>query len=241
MKADPTSAQWDYSVEVANLLRQPRLGRQWKDLLSQVYGPDKQNRPPFSWDPLRSRRLHQKLQCQDFRPGIRYLLVSAYILGLPNANATVINGGQYSQLTLDTPVKDIRLEGLSDEELDTIFMRHQNSSPQTPYQYSECAQLSISSMGVGTPLQHHLPDQTAYMQPSASFNTNGILISRMNPPIATTFNIDPNSSVNVTPFPIFIINSPVDDNAEDGIFPGLPQQTPSTADSTTGPTGRRGD
>lgn len=224
MKSNPTSVQWDYSVEVTNLLRQTGLGRQWKDLLSQIYGSDKQNWPSFSWNPVRSRKLYQKLHCQDFRPGIRSLLFSAYILGLPNADTSIINGFEDPQLTLSTPIKDIRLEGRSSEELDAFFMRNQNYSPQTPYQYPGCTQFSTSSMGINNPIQHHLPDQTAYLQPPASYNTNGTFIPRTDPPIATTFDIDPSSSLDATTFPDFTINSPADCNAEGEIFRGQTQQ-----------------
>lgn len=223
MKANPTSAQWDYSVEVTNLLRQPELRKEWKDLLSQRHGPDKLNWPSFSWDPVRARNLHRKLQCQDFRPSIQSLLHSAYILGLPNV---IISGGQELQFTLDTPIKNFRLEDFSSEELDAFFMQHQNSSPQTRYQFLECTQPSISSMTTSTSLQHHIPDQTAYAQPSASFNTSATLISPMDHPVATTFNTDPNSSLNATPFQQFTINNPVDGFTEDEIFSGAQQDLP---------------
>jgi len=116
-----TIAQWNDSVVISNLLRQNVLRQSWENLLYRIHGP---SRPSLVWQPPNARVLCQKLECQDFRPGIQFLVQAAYRLALFGSTPIDSLPGQYLQIGLGTPTCDSVPEFKDNDHLDRILMRN---------------------------------------------------------------------------------------------------------------------
>lgn len=120
MRNGLTPSDWQYSLVIANLLHQTNLCQMWEYFLSQTYGT---TQPPLQWTPSTSRQLCQKLECQDFRPGINYLVHAAHQLGRPKSVSTNSEPPSALQFGLRTPSCDSIPSYRGNEQLDNILMR----------------------------------------------------------------------------------------------------------------------
>lgn len=128
MAAGMTLTQWSDSVVISNLLRQNALRQSWENLL---YHKHAAYRPSFIWQPPSARVLCQKLECQDFRPGIQFLVHAAYQLSQLGSTPTDSLPGQILQTGLDTPTCDSVPEFKDNNHLDEILMRKQPGHPSS--------------------------------------------------------------------------------------------------------------
>ena len=131
MAAGMIPAQWSDSVVISNLLRQNALRPSWDYLLYRYHGA---SRPSLHWQPPSARVLCQKLECQDFRPGIQFLVQAAYRLGQFGSTPIDSLPGKFLQSGLDTPTCDSVPEYRNNHHLDEILMRNppDNSLLQSP-------------------------------------------------------------------------------------------------------------
>jgi len=100
-KRDAKRNQWHYSIVILNLLRQPGIKREWKTFLDQHSGTENL---VFSWNPRSSRKLRQKLECQDFSPDVQSLVVAAWILRSAGPIHSTSSYDQFLQNVLRTPI-----------------------------------------------------------------------------------------------------------------------------------------
>ena len=113
-------SHWQYSLVIANLLRQTSVREVWEHFLFQAYSTEQ---PPLEWTPSTSRKLCQKLECKDFRPGINYLVQAAHYLGRPRSESTNSIPPPALQFCLRTPSCDSVPLYRDHEQLDEILMR----------------------------------------------------------------------------------------------------------------------
>jgi len=139
MRNGLTPSDWQYSLVIANLLNQTNLRQMWEYFLSQTYGTAQ---PRLEWKPSTSRQLCQKLECQDFRPGINYLLHAAHQLGRPKSESTNPASPPDLQVCLRTPSCDSVPSYRDNEQLDDILMRPDKiPSSDNRYPPSVCSTL----------------------------------------------------------------------------------------------------
>ena len=115
-----TLDQWSESVVISNLLRQNVLRQSWENLLYRYHGA---YRPSLVWQLPSARVLCQKLECQDFRPGIQLLVQAAYRLGRLDETPIDSLPGQILQTGLHTPTCDSVPEFRNNDHLDEVLMR----------------------------------------------------------------------------------------------------------------------
>ena len=120
MRNGLTPSDWQYSLVIANLLHQTDLHKIWEYFLFQTYGTAQ---PLLEWTPSTSRQLCQKLECQDFRPCINYLVHAAHQLGQPKSVSTNPASPPALQICLRTPSCDSIPSYRDNEQLDDILMR----------------------------------------------------------------------------------------------------------------------
>ena len=132
MTAGVRPAQWSDSVVISNLLRQNLLRQPWENLLYQIHGTC---RPLLVWKSAIARVLCQKLECQDFRPGIASLVQAAYRLGRPDFAPIYSLPGQVLQTGLETPTCDSVPEYRDNNHLDELLKR--NMTDDSPLQPSD--------------------------------------------------------------------------------------------------------
>ena len=120
MRNGLTPSDWQYSLVIANLLCQTNLRKVWEYFLSQTYNAAQ---PLLEWTPSTSRQLCQKLECQDFRPGINYLVHAAHQLGRCKSVSTNSAPPPALQVCLRTPSCDSVPSYRDNKQLDDILMR----------------------------------------------------------------------------------------------------------------------
>src|SRR5215469_12607929 len=180
MAAGMILAQWSDSVVIANLLRQNVLRQSWENLLYQYHGA---LRPSLVWQPPSARVLCQKLECQDFRPGIEFLVQAAYRLGRLGSTPIDSLSGQILQTGLDTPTCDSVPAYRDNSHLDEILMRKSpdNSLLQPPI--SNLPSLDyLAAMGqipsnLGLDSFEFMTEQPTFIHPSGEMqNFNGVTL-----------------------------------------------------------------
>jgi hypothetical protein len=93
--------QWRYSRVICNLLRQPEIKQAWKSFTSDHLGMENLF---FSWNPSTSRRLRQKLECQDFSPDKLSLVKAACCLGRVGSTQSTHSCDQILHDILQIPI-----------------------------------------------------------------------------------------------------------------------------------------
>ncbi|KAF1814089.1 hypothetical protein P152DRAFT_481240 [Eremomyces bilateralis CBS 781.70] len=76
--------QWDYSLEIRNLLAQDLVAPQWRKLLELYHGPkEHKNWPKLRWDPKRTAPFKERLETSSFAPDIGTFLRQLYEFAEP--------------------------------------------------------------------------------------------------------------------------------------------------------------
>lgn len=143
--------QWKYSIMINNLLRQPAIRPVWKTFLTHHLGIENLL---FSWGPATSRRLRQKLECQDFSPDVQSLVKAAYILGHAESMQSTHNYDQSLHDILQVPIANAPPHG--------AFTSEPRVTQQPPP-----SQRSQPTNGVSPSI--HVSDDAYYMPELANF------------------------------------------------------------------------
>jgi len=93
--------QWRYTIVIYNLLRQPGIKQEWKAFICQHLAREDH---VFGWIPSTSRRLRQKLECQNFSPDVQSLVKAACILGRAGLTQSTPSCDQILHDFLQVPV-----------------------------------------------------------------------------------------------------------------------------------------
>ena len=74
--------RWNYSTKIRNLLRQPAIPEASQELFRDLCARCNTRPSHLRWYPSNTRILRQKLECNDFRPGFKAFITTAFSLGL---------------------------------------------------------------------------------------------------------------------------------------------------------------
>jgi len=74
--------RWNYSTKIRNLLRQSAIPEASQELFRDLCARCNTRRSHLRWYPSNTRILRQKLECNDFRPGFKAFITTAFSLGL---------------------------------------------------------------------------------------------------------------------------------------------------------------
>ena len=166
--------RWNYSTKIRNLLRQSAIPEVSQELFRDLCARRNTRRSHLRWYPINTRILRQKLECNDFRPGFKAFITTAFSLGLstfPEPSLEPHDIPAYIPDGFVTPRSDsvANIHSLDSQQLRKVLM----GAPEHPDKLSQCQLSGDALPTVARPdpfLQHSLPPHGAPLTQEFAFN-----------------------------------------------------------------------